>query len=195
MKLRFAGISMFIFLSMLAVSCGGSSYMKLSTAKVTSSPEMATIVFYRSTKYGGKIKSAILDVTTPETKFYGSLASKSKIVVQVPAGDYTFMILGENADFAYASVEAGHIYYIIAQVRMGVWKARFSLNPVSKEELNSPSFAHLDVCKLYEKTPEADVWFAEHKTDIEQKREAYYKKWMSKPESDRPRLNATDYKE
>jgi hypothetical protein len=194
MKLHISNSAIILVFSLFLVSCGGSNYMALSTAKVQATPEMATIVFYRSTKFGGGIKSAIFDVTNPQkTEFFGSLFSRSKIAVQVPPGDYTFMVMGENADFAYASVEAGHIYYIAVMVRMGFGKARFSLNPVSKKEFSDPSFSKVDVCKLYEKTPEADAWYTKHKADVEARRAKYYEKWMSKPESDRPHLLATDY--
>ncbi|MBN2803027.1 MAG: hypothetical protein JXR91_08030, partial [Deltaproteobacteria bacterium] len=150
---------LFLALLFFAASCGGSNYMAPSTAQIATSADMATIIFYRSTKYGGGIKSAIFDVTEPEMKFAGSLISRSKIAIQVPAGQYTFMVKGENDDFAQATVEAGHTYYMAVMVYPGVMKARFALNPVTKEEFSAPSFEKFDICKLYEKTPAADAWF------------------------------------
>ncbi|PZN84509.1 MAG: hypothetical protein DM484_02725 [Candidatus Methylumidiphilus alinenensis] len=51
------------------------------------------------------------------------------------------MVVGENADFMEAELFANRTYYVNVAPRMGCWKARFSLNPlsgkVSQEEIDN----------------------------------------------------------
>ncbi|MBN2341341.1 MAG: hypothetical protein JXX29_07365 [Deltaproteobacteria bacterium] len=180
-----------LFCALFAVACGGPSHMAESTTAITAAADKATVVFYRPSSFGGAITSAVFDVTTPETQFLGSVKMKGKVVAQLPAGEHVFMVLGENADFSYATLEAGKIYYMRIQVRMGVMKARFSLNPMAKSML-AEAKADVADCTRYDKTAESDVWFQEHRADVDDKKTRYYAKWMEKPESERPRLLATD---
>ncbi len=51
------------------------------------------------------------------------------------------MVVSEAADFAKADVEAGKTYYVLVTPRMGWWKARFSLRPLMREQLDGKDFA------------------------------------------------------
>jgi len=150
-------------------------------------------VFMRPSRFGGGVQSTVFDVTTEKNIFIGVVSSKTKVAHPVSPGEHLFMVVSESADFMKADLEAGKTYYANVTPRMGVWKARFSLDPVNKKEINSAEFkAWVSDCKLIEKTPAADKWAMDNAASIQKKREANYEKWMSKPEAQRPMLHKED---
>lgn len=92
--------------------------------------DKAAIVFLRASSFGGAITSPLVKVDdNGKSEIVGILGPKEKMVEYVEPGEHMFMIIGENADFMKAHVEAGKVYYSIIRPRMGVWKARFALTP------------------------------------------------------------------
>ena len=77
------------------------------------------------------VQSSVFEVSDnrPAT-LVGIVAAKKKLAYRTTPGPHTFMIIRESADFMYAELQPGRTYHAIAQVRMGVGKARFSLEPV-----------------------------------------------------------------
>ena len=97
-----------------------------------------------------------------------------------------FMIIGENADFMMADLEAGKTYYSLVQVRMGGFKARFSLVPIRKSELNGEEFRKWNKkTKLIENHEKSITWAQKHAPSIEDKRAKYIKKWNKKSTADK----------
>ncbi len=184
-------IGMWCIASVMTTACGGPGYMVSTKAPVSTSPDMATVVFYRPSSLGAAYTSAVYDVTTEETVFLGGVKGRGKVVAQVSPGNHTFMVSGENADFSYATVEAGKLYYMRIQTRMGFGKMRYSLNPIHSDMIEEVQ-AKVNRCKRYEKRDESDAWFEKHKDSIENKRSRYFEKWMTKSETDRPSLLSTD---
>lgn len=155
----------------------------------------AMIVFMRPSTMGFAIQSSVFDTTEEKSELVGIVASKAKVAYQVAPGSHTFMVVGESADFMSAELDAGKTYYALVTPRMGVWKARFSLAPVGKAQLDGAEFKDWDnSCKWVEKSDESVSWAAENQENIEEKRASYMAKWMSKPASERPALLATDGK-
>ena len=184
-------IGMWCIASVLTTACGGPGYMVSTNAPVSISPEVATVVFYRPSSFGAAYTSAVYDVTTEKTDFLGGVKGRGKVVARVSPGNHTFMVSGENADFSYATLEAGKLYYIRIQTRMGFGKMRYSLNPIHSDMIENVQ-AKVDRCKRYEKSDESDAWFEKHKDSIENKRTRYFEKWMTKSEAERPGLLSTD---
>lgn len=103
------------------------------------------------------------------------------------------MAIGESADFMAAEVESDKTYYTLVTPRMGMWKARFSLKPISENELNSEKFRDwLKDCDWVEKTLESDQWASENMDSILKKYKKYYPKWQGKEDNERPRLHIAD---
>ena len=179
-----------IVISLLTMACR-PGYMVPTTAEVTTSPERATVVFYRPSRWGGANTSAVYDVTAEDTVFFGGVKGGGKVVAQVAPGNHIFMVSGENADFSYATLEAGKLYYMRIQTRMGFGKMRYSLNPIHSDMIGEAR-VKVNACERFEKNGKSDSWFQKHRASIEEKRQRYFKKWMTKPEANRPRLRASD---
>jgi hypothetical protein len=76
---------------------------------------------------------------------------------------------------------------------MGMWKARFGLEPYRLKDFGTTAFAgELNDCKPVVKTAESDAWAAANMTSIRQKRTEYYGDWMKRAEAERPRLQSED---
>ena len=151
------------------------------------------IVFMRPQTMGYMIQSSVFDIKNNKPSMVGIVAAKKKVAYEVEPGEHTFMVIGESGDFMSANLEAGKTYYALVTPRMGLWKARFSLRPVHKEKLNSQEFTKwLNTCQLVEMSDETHKWADDNAVDLQKKYEGYYKKWMSKDESSRPRLLGED---
>ena len=183
----------FFFLLLLA-GCVQSSYMRdvpPGSADFEPAPGKALMVFMRPSAFGGAIQSSVFDVTGEKLEFVGIVSAKTKVAYQLPPGDHHFMVIGENADFMGAAVEPGKIYYALVTPRMGIWKARFSLKPLTKEQLGTEQFtAWYDDCRWVENSEQSRQWEKENRLSIMEKRSDYWPKWESKP--DKPILRATD---
>lgn len=153
----------------------------------------AVIIFMRPSAFGGAVQSTVFDVTTGENILVGIVSSKAKVAHKTTPGEHIFMVVGESADFMGAEVEAGKKYYALVTPRVGVWKARFSLKPIHKDELESEKFMDwFSNCSFVENTDSSYQWARDNADSIQSKRETYYQKWMSKPEMDRPALYKED---
>ena len=190
--------SILIFFCMgLAFSGCASKYMQpVDPAKEISyapSENEAVIIFMRPSAFGGAIQSSVFDVTTEENVLVGIVSSKAKVAHKTAPGEHIFMVVGESADFMKAELEQGKMYYAIVTPRMGVWKARFSLKPIHRDELTSEKFkAWSNSCNFVENTAGSYQWAQENASSIQSKRVTYFEKWMSKPETDRPVLYKED---
>ena len=117
--------------------------------------------------------------------------AKKKLAHRTTPGRHTYMVIGESADFMAADLQPGRVYYAVVQVRMGVWKARFSLNPVhaaGRGELGG----WLADAQWVATTQDSFSWARDNAADVEQKRSAYWPKWMAKLPLDRPILLPED---
>ena len=158
-------------------------------------PGKALIVFMRPSTLGFAIQSSVFEMKGDTPTLVGIIAAKTKVAHQVSAGEYLFMVIGENADFMTAEVLAGRTYHVRVEPRMGLWKARFGLEPVRQAELATAGFAaSFKGCRWVEKTPDAEGWAASGMTSIQSKRAEYYPDWIKQPEADRPRLLPQDGK-
>lgn len=179
-----------ILLSLLLLVSTTTMLWAEEAAKVSAPPEgKAQIVFMRPLFFGGGIRSAVFDISSGENKVVGAMRGKKKFVYIVDPGDYTFMVIGANADFMKAKVEAGKTYYVLVQTRMGMWKARFTLVPIRKEELDGEKFKKWDrKARLIEMNQgELDTWATKHMENIQSKRERYFIKWNKKTDEAKKR--------
>lgn len=156
-------------------------------------PGKAMIVFLRPSGLGYAIQSSVFEVKDGAPELVGIVAARAKVAWQVDPGRHLFMTVGESGDFLSADVVAGRTYYARVTPRMGVWKARFSLDPVSRAELAAPEFGkQLGGCRWVELSPESAAWAASNREDVGAKLADYYPKWKAKAEQDRPKLLPED---
>lgn len=125
-------------------------------------------------------------------KVIGNSVAKSQFDYLADPGKHLFVSTAENIVFLEADVEAGKIYYILSRVKMGWWKARTELIPVTKGS------EHWDEVKVYEKelvklTPDAAAiqqWETANKEKIKTVLSEYEAKL--KNEEQWPKLNRED---
>jgi len=190
-----AGILLIVVLSLFG--CAGSNqYMKLSVPESVSavaSDNESLVIFMRPSTLGFAISSSVFDINDKDESFVGIVSAKKKVVYRTAPGEHMFMVIGESADFMRANLQAGKTYYALVTPRMGVWKARFSLRPVTKAELGSDQFKtwYAD-CEFTENTPGAVQWAKDNAESIRSKRVEYQKKWNGKSEADKPAINRDD---
>lgn len=185
-----------ITLSGCARSGGVKNMREVPPDKVSVAPTADTgvIVFMRSPDGAYRVQSSVFDVTGSTTKLIGIVAANKRVAYAVKPGTYQFMVVGEAADFMSADIQAGKVYYAFVVMRMGAWKARFSLLPVHKDEMEKDTNWKdcMAECTWVELAPEAEEWAIRHSPSIEAKRKEYFAAWMEKPKTLRPRLRNED---
>lgn len=160
----------------------------------------AMVVFLRAASRGGAVQSSVYDTGDSADRFIGIVSTKSKIAWQADPGDHLFMVIGENADFMIAHLEAGKTYYALVSPRMGVWKARFSLLPIHSDSAAKYNIHSDDFRKWMQKTSwvrntaESEQWFQENASSIREKKNDYMRKWNAADPLQREELtlNASD---
>jgi hypothetical protein len=167
---------------------------EVATVNAAATPNDAVVIFMRPSEMAFAVQSSVFEV--PENQpahLVGIIAAKKKVAYRTTPGRHMFMIMGESADFMDAMLEPGRVYYALATVRMGVWKARFSLKPVHAAELPALG-AWLPDTSWVELSDESLQWAQQNAASVEQKRAAYFAKWMEKQPGDRPALLPEDGK-
>lgn len=171
----------FIMISALFGATGYAARVKLMEEydrQLTPQPDQALIVFMRSAASGSAFSASLFDVTGDETKFIGIMYNNTKVCYDVVPGEYTFMVIGESADFMKATVEAGKTYYALITPRMGVWKTRFSLRPLRQSDFARSDFSKwVSKTRLVKNTTDSEAWALANKEDIEGKRADYWPAW------------------
>lgn len=156
-------------------------------------PGKAMVVFMRPSGLGYAVQSTVYEVQGNNVSLIGLVAAKAKVAYEVDPGTRLFMVVGENADFMTAELLPNKTYYARVEPRMGLWKARFGLDPVPAKDLGTADFkAQLDECKWVVKGPSADAWLGQNLASVQSKRADYYTDWASKPAAERPRLSPED---
>lgn len=151
------------------------------------------IVFLRASSSGYAIQSSIFKIENNNPEILGIVAAKKKMSYDLIPGNYIFMVLGESADFMYAEIEANKTYYVDITPRMGVWKARFSLKPISRGIVSSSRFIKsLNNCELVMPNESTKIWALVNQESILSKYTEYYEDWMTKDERLRPKLLSSD---
>ncbi|MEJ3576968.1 hypothetical protein WEU41_22315 [Pseudomonas fragi] len=173
--------------SLLLAGCASNPMAPVADQAVQApSPDMAQVVFMRDAYTGKAIVSSLYDVTDGQTRFIGVMANGTKIAHPTTPGKHTFMVVSEAADFMEADLVAGKTYYALVTPRMGLWKARFSLWPISNEQdaahsLKSNNFkGWVEDTDLVTNSPKSLAWYQRVKASVEKKRAEYWPVWQEK---------------
>ncbi len=154
--------------------------------------DKAIVIFLRPQILALRIQSEIFDLVSQENKFVGIVSAKEKLAYITEPGNHLFMITGESADFMKADLQANKIYYARVVPRIGVHKARFSLEPIHKdiEQQNLDSWKK--ACKTVENTKDSYKWAQRNATNTQIKKGRYLPNWIKKPENEQPFLKSED---
>jgi len=178
-------IWLILMVPVVLAACGGAQMTPATEPPQIRAGE-SSIVFMRASALGGAVAASVFDVTTEETKFVGLVNYGTKYAHPVKPGNYTFMVIGESADFMQVSVLPDRTYYALVTPRVGVWKARFSFKPVRQSELGGSEFASwTSSTKYVVNSAESTSWAAQNANDINSKRKEYWTEWNNKPANQR----------
>ena len=116
-----------IIAALLAKAASAATSNALPAAPVDG---MATVHIYRYKQYVG---SALRPSIFCDDESQGRLSNGTFIEVQVKPGDHTFYADDKQAG-AEIKIEAGHDYYLRADVATGFWKGHFRLTMMMPEQ-------------------------------------------------------------
>lgn len=176
MKFSFRFVSkgaVVLLLVALGACAGKSEYMRdvaPDDANYAPDSDTALIVFMRPSGLGFAVQSTVFDVTSGDPVFIGVLPAKAKLAHHTEPGQQRFMVLGEGADFLDADLGGGKIYYTTVAPRMGLFKARFSFEPIRTADISTPEFATgYNDTRWVENLPTAQDWAVENMPSIVEK--------------------------
>lgn len=156
-------------------------------------PGKALVVFMRPSGLGYAVQSSVFEVRNNQPELIGIVAAKAKVAHQGAPGKHLFMVIGESADYMEADLLPDRTYYVQVSPRMGMWKARFSLEPVPLENLDTATFkTDFAECAWVEKSPQSEAWARENMGSVLGKHAEYFKDWNATPADKRPALKPQD---
>ena len=184
-------MSLVVMLMLLGASCARRSGLMDARARGTCLPhppaDRAVVVFLRPAYTGYAISAAVYE----GDQFLGIVMRHACLVHETPPGTHRYMVVSEASDFLDADVAAGKMYFVNVRPRMGAWRARFSLQPITP---SSPRWADLTewIDESYSVTSNAsgNAWARENAASVEAKRQKYLREWLQKAHP--PALQATD---
>jgi len=144
-------------------------------ALATAQPDKAVVVFLRPSGLGGAIQASVFDVTAGDAQFIGIISSGTKLAHLATPSQHRFMVVGENAGFLDAELAPGKTYHVVVAPRLGLWKARFALEPLaaSSQELDSS----LAACRWVENSEASRAWAQQNMASVLEKKADYLKQW------------------
>ena len=160
-----------------------------AAAEATPGSDKALVYFLRPKKVGFKIHAAVYD----GDEFVGFVPYNTKLAYLAEPGEHMFMVVSEAADFMKADLLPGKTYYVQVVPRMGAWRARFSLWPVTKAHLATESVRQwIDAARPVQNKPQAYQWAENNRSSVMAKKAAYFSKWQTKPADRQPYLAPED---
>ena len=184
----------FVLLFISLTGCASSRMKPVAEAQapyVLAASE-SQIVFMRPSFVGGAVQSSVFDVTDNKDELIGIVSAGTKVRYVTQPGEHLFMVIGESADFMRAYVDPGKTYYALVTPRMGFWKARFSLKPVRRDELDGETFKGWDKSTSFvENTEQSRQWARENRHSISTKKAEYLQKWAAKSPADKAEVTLT----
>jgi hypothetical protein len=188
---------MLVFIAVLLSGCAGSikNMREVAADAPALKPQQgeAMVVFMRPSGIGFAIQSSVFDIVNDTPSLVGIVAAKTKVAYKTKPGTHLFMSVGENADFMTAELLPNKTYYAYVSPRMGMWKARFVLEPKTLKDLDEAGFkSDLEECKWVEVSAESQQWLSENMPSVQSKRTEYYADWQKQPEEEKLKLRPAD---
>lgn len=186
--IRAVRMSFLASMILLLGACASTHMMEVPEGQRATGPApgKALVYFLRPSSFGGAVQSTIYD----NDQYIGTVSANTHVAYQADPGKHLFMVIGENADFMQADLVAGKTYSAIVQVRMGVWKARFSLQPNNGQHPEVEIQGWLKQTRQVAVGEEGRRWAQENAASNQQLKAEYLPKWQAKPEGDKQTLHA-----
>ena len=184
----------FVLFFILLTGCASSRMKPVSEAQAPYVPAAGEtqVIFMRPSFLGGAIQSSVFDVTDNKDELIGIVSAGTKVRHVTQPGEHLFMVIGESADFMRAYLDPGKTYYALVTPRMGFWKARFSLKPVRRGELDGETFKSWDKSTTFvENTEQSHQWARDNRDSISTKKAEYLHKWAAKPPAEKAEVTLT----
>jgi len=159
-------IGIVLVLSLTLVGCAGSSkYMVKAEAPTAGPPPDKSMVYVmRPSGMGFAINFQIWD----RDRFVGLSQAKSYFAHLCAPGKHLFIGIAENKVAVEADLAPGMTYYILTGPRMGGWKARLAVDPVTKGSENWGTVETLrkDLEFIVPVADQVQAWDAEKKAEV-----------------------------
>jgi hypothetical protein len=147
----------------------------------------AHVVFLRSTSFGGAVQAPVIEAEDGQLIFVAVVSANTKVLHETTPGEHTYVVGGEDSNLLKADFEAGKVYYVKVEPHFGLWKARFTLDPVTAQQAVSPEFKKdFDRCKWYENGPDTQKWFQDNIQSLRSKYEQSLKEYNAAAVESRP---------
>ena len=145
----------------------------------------ALVVFIRPSEAGPVVQSEVFELNGPkkDPTLIAIVSAGTKYAYQAEPGDHVFMVQSEGADFALTHLAASKTYYMLIQPIVGIWQARFLLEPIHKAQakysMQSPEFTGwLASTDFVEQKPSAQDWFQKHRDAVIIREQIYWNSWV-----------------
>jgi len=131
---RRVSLLLVVVLTVLLGGCAGSSrYMvKSEPPKAGPPPGKSVVYVMRPSGFGFAVNFQVWD----RDRLIGVSQAKSYFAYVCDPGKHLFIGIAENKVAVDADLAPGKSYYIITEPRMGGWKARLAMTPVTKGSEN-----------------------------------------------------------
>jgi len=141
------------------------------------------LVFMRVSKQSSGIDAMLFDVTDAGgPRFIGTVGAAAKLSYPLNPGLYTFMVVGETAEFMQANIAGGKTYYALVIPKAGA--KRYAIEPVRQNEIGGKEFATWDRGTK----PMSGGAGTYNAADAAEKRSRHWSEWVRKAESERAEL-------
>ena len=167
-----------VTISLLVSGCASEKMLTLAeppAAIQAPSADQSTIVVFRSSYFGGAVQSSVFDVTDGNPELIGIVSAGTKVAYVMTPGKRRLMAVGESASFLDVTSSPGKTYFARVSPRMGLWKARFVLEPVPASDAGLGD--ELAGCKWVENTKESKAWALKGKQNLISKMNEYLPDW------------------
>ena len=190
---------LFLATFLIIIGCSGTikNMREIPDENLVIIPEQgkSVVIFMRPESLGYQIQSSVFEIKSKLPALVGIIAAETKLAYRLDPGPHLFMVVGESADFMTADLAPNKIYYALIEPRMGVWKARFSFDPVHEEKVTTSDLTDwMEDCRWVEKTAESLDWAQENMPSIQAKLDKYYPVWLQKEQSKKQHLFPIDGK-
>ncbi len=190
---------LFLATFLIIIGCSGTikNMREIPDENLVIIPEQgkSVVIFMRPESLGYQIQSSVFEIKGKLPALVGIIAAETKLAYRLDPGPHLFMVVGESADFMTADLAPNKIYYARVEPRMGVWKARFSFDPVHEEKVTTSDLTDwMKDCRWVEKTAESLDWAQENMPSIQAKLDKYYPVWLQKEQSKKQHLFPIDGK-
>jgi hypothetical protein len=150
-------------------------------------PGNSLVIFFRPGRMAGAFSSSVFD----DLDLVAVLMDYTYTVYETKPGKHRFMVLGEAADFMDADLAENKVYFATVTPRFGVWRARFSLKPITPHDPEWQQVRDwMSQCTLVTLNAAGRSWAQDNSVSIREKHDAYLSAWLSKDE--RPALYPSD---